>query len=73
MEQFSISRIHTNMGIFRISGLLVNSQTNTQITYEFVEFMGTDGWCELDWKSSKGRDILSQIESEVILHLSLRG
>ena len=70
MQKFSISRIHTKLGIFRLSGLFEVNLAKVNIKYSLAEFMGTDGWCELDLDSENAQILLSNIESEVIEHLS---
>lgn len=70
-QNFSISRLHTSCGIFRVAGsldLLTNTQ---QVVYAKVEFMGTDGWCEIDLDSPNTVSVLSKIEREIIDHLGL--
>jgi hypothetical protein len=66
MKKFSISRIHTSYGIFRLIGVVISSAGSAQIKYEKVDFMGTDGWCELDLESSSAKTILTNIQSDVI-------
>ncbi|MBE0349106.1 hypothetical protein PPEP_b1028 [Pseudoalteromonas peptidolytica F12-50-A1] len=39
------------------------------ISFSHAEFMGSDGWVEIDLESDCGRSILSRIEADVILHL----
>lgn len=69
MKKFSISRIHTHFGIFRLIGGIVATEKSVEIEYEKVEFMGTDGWCELDLNSSNANAILSMIQSDIIHHV----
>ncbi|WED28990.1 hypothetical protein L3V77_23940 [Vibrio sp. DW001] len=66
MKQILISRIHTNGGIFRISASIDKSQS---ITYQSVDFMSTDGWCELDIESVEGKRVLLGIETKIIEHI----
>ncbi|MFC1235259.1 hypothetical protein [Vibrio sp. F74] len=66
MKQISISRIHTNSGIFRISASIDKSKS---ITYHSVDFMSTDGWFELDIESIEGKRILWGIETEIIEYI----
>ncbi len=66
MKKISISRIHTNKGIFRISASIDKSNS---ISYQSVDFMSTDGWCELDIESVEGKRILLGIEMEIIEHI----
>ncbi|UGA57265.1 hypothetical protein [Vibrio sp. VB16] len=66
MKKISISRIHTNKGIFRISASIDKSNS---IFYQSVDFMSTDGWCELDIESVEGKRIMLGIEMEIIEHI----
>lgn len=68
--EFEISRIETKLGIFRLSGLFTIHIGEPDVTYDKVEFMSTDGWCELDIHSNAGQAILKQIASDIIEHLS---
>lgn len=80
MKSFRISRIHTPGGIFRLSGhygqqveRLSNTQSHAaQIVYEKVEFMGSDGWCELDLHNPHAQSVLANIEEEIRAHLDKR-
>jgi hypothetical protein len=47
----------------------MSSEGSDQIKYEKVDFMGTDGWCELDLESSNAKDILNNIQLDVIHHV----
>ncbi|MBY8085555.1 hypothetical protein KW496_08025 [Vibrio fluvialis] len=40
------------------------------LEYHAAEFMGTDGWCELDIESEHARSILAAIQPELIEHLA---
>ncbi len=67
---FQISRLNTKIGIFRLSGKLDQVNNTDKLNYKKVEFMGTDGWVELDLSSEHGQQICSRIETSVIEHLS---
>lgn len=67
---FQISRFNTEVGIFRLSGELEQISSTNKLNYKKVEFMGTDGWVELDLSSEHGQQICSRIETSVIEHLS---
>lgn len=70
MKNFSISRINTRKGIFRISGKISSPEALPEILdYDKVEFMGTDGWCEMNLQSSHTRNLLSEIKIEIIEHV----
>ncbi|MBB1398875.1 hypothetical protein H5163_14650 [Pseudoalteromonas sp. SG44-8] len=47
MESFNITRIDTEFGIFRISGLWDTLNVNA-LTIISIEIMGTDGWVLLN-------------------------
>ncbi|EPN4935142.1 hypothetical protein ACT0UY_003721 [Vibrio fluvialis] len=70
MKTFEISRIHTPAGIFRLSGYVCTSGDRVTLEYRTAEFMGTDGWCELDIESEHARSILAAIQPELIEHLA---
>lgn len=70
MEKFKISRIHTKLGIFRLSGILNNESSLKNINYISAEYMGTDGWCELNLQSYHAKNLLRDIRIEVLLHLT---
>jgi hypothetical protein len=63
---FSISRIHTAKGIFRLSGVVKDGH----LEYSSAEFMGSDGWCELELTSLPAKTLLSELEQDVAEHLS---
>ncbi len=70
MENFKISRIHTKLGIFRLSGVLNSESGFNNISYVSAEYMGTDGWCELNLQSERAQKLLSDIQTEVLQHLT---
>ncbi|WP_163936439.1 hypothetical protein [Paraferrimonas sp. SM1919] len=53
-----------------MSGELEQINSTHKLNYKKAEFMGTDGWVELDLSSEHGQKICSQIETAVIEHLS---
>ncbi|MCC5878322.1 MAG: hypothetical protein JJU03_00295 [Idiomarina sp.] len=67
--KFSISRIHTRFGIFRVVGEVEFSAQSDEFMYEKVEFMGTDGWCDMDLESPHTQTVLSNIQADFINHL----
>lgn len=68
--EFTINRINTDMGIFRLSGELVGQPEATAIHYSSAEFMGTDGWVAINTETEVGLSMLSEIKAEVIEHLT---
>lgn len=67
--RFSISRIQTNKGTFRLQGAIATEGSEKHVSYESVEFMGTDGWCEMDLDSPHTKSLLAGIEDEVLSHV----
>ncbi len=70
MENFKISRIHTKLGIFRLFGILNNESGIKNISYISAEYMGTDGWCELNLQSEHTQNLLRDIQIEVLQRLA---
>lgn len=70
MKNFKISRIHTKSGIFRLSGVINDEMSLESVRYFSADFMGTDGWCELDIQSEHTQNLLRSIKNEVFQHLS---
>jgi len=52
VKAFNISRITTNFGIFRISGLW-DTQCCENMVIESIEQMGTNGWVFLNQANGK--------------------
>ncbi|TMO58004.1 hypothetical protein [Pseudoalteromonas phenolica] len=65
-QSFEISRIHTPLGIFRVSGD-VSDQNSLAISQ--LEIMGTDGWLFLDIQSKKVVNLSKQLEPHLLAHL----
>ncbi|TMP83123.1 hypothetical protein CWB73_02680 [Pseudoalteromonas phenolica] len=65
-KTFEISRIHTPLGIFRVSGEV--SDQNTMAISQ-LEIMGTDGWLFLDIQSAKVANLIKQLEPYLLAHL----
>lgn len=68
--EFTINRINTVMGIFRLSGELLGHPEATAIRYSSAEFMGTDGWVAINTETAVGLSMLNEIKAEVIEHLT---
>ena len=64
-QSFEISRIHTPLGIFRVSGEV--SDQNTMAISQ-LEIMGTDGWLFLDIQSAKVANLIKQLEPRELAH-----
>ncbi|NOJ24745.1 hypothetical protein [Vibrio coralliilyticus] len=67
--EFSIKRLKTSLGTFRLKGQLIDAHSDREISFAEAEFMGTDGWVEINTESEGGMAILNQIKPEVIEHL----
>ncbi len=67
MKEFSISRIHTTEGIFRLKGSW--QQTIKTILLTQLEIMATDGWQQLDLKNDRVINLIGLIEEEIVAHL----
>ena len=65
-QSVEISRIHTPLGIFRVSGEV--SDQNTMAISQ-LEIMGTDGWLFLDIQSAKVANLIKQLEPHLLTHL----
>ena len=73
MTPFSISRLHTQQGIFRLTGhyccdVPVNPES-LNIEVETIDLMGTDGWVSLDLSATMTQQLLQQLEPELVNHL----
>ncbi len=64
------SHLFSKLGIFRLSGTYSNDSGLQGISYHSADFMGTDGWCELDLKSDYKLSVLQDIQVEVLQHLT---
>lgn len=65
-KTFEISRIHTPLGIFRVSGEASDQNT---LAISQLEIMGTDGWLFLDIQSAKVANLIKQLEPHLLAHL----
>ena len=65
-KTFEISRIHTPLGIFRVSGDVSNQNT---LAISQLEIMGTDGWLFLDIQSAKVANLIKQLEPHLLTNL----
>ncbi|MCG6401182.1 hypothetical protein [Vibrio fluvialis] len=53
-----------------LSAYVSISGDRVTLEYHTAEFMGTDGWRELDIESEHARSILAAIQPELIEHLA---
>jgi len=65
-QSFEISRIHTPLGIFRVSGEVSDKNA---LAISQLEIMGTDGWLFLDIQSKKVANLIQQLEPHLLTHL----
>lgn len=70
IKPFHITRLHTEVGIFRLSGEM-DSIAPLSIRYTEADFMGTDGWRSLDLTSDAAKTVLARIRPEVLCHLGV--
>lgn len=70
MTEFTISRLHTEQGIFRLSGLWqAASQATPELTVTRIEIMSTDGWALLDQDNDKVRELIADLQPVLHDHL----
>lgn len=80
MAVFTISRLHTTQGIYRLTGEwalgdsghgdLSNAKSNTvdnKISVHTIDVMGTDGWVALKQESNAA--LIDELRGEIVLHL----
>jgi hypothetical protein len=73
VQLFSITRINTDFGIFRISGQWsIQKPTVNSITLNSIEIMGTDGWVLLNKTSKSNTQIISYLLPLLLSHLLLK-
>lgn len=73
MQLFSISRINTELGIFRVSGdWCFNASYVENINLELIEVMGTDGWVLLNQTSESNAQLISELLPLIVSHLLLK-
>jgi len=66
-EKFSISRLHTSQGVFRLEGVLPSLG---EVSITKIEILGTDGWLLLALSDSKVMSLCDNLHGEILLHLS---
>ena len=65
MKRFDISRINTELGIYRFSG----GWCDNKFEVDSIEVMGTDGWVSLDITNQKVIKIVKELEPVLLDHL----
>ena len=71
MKKFSISRINTDFGIFRVSGLW-DAECSEALCIKSIELMSTDGWVLLNQSSDKIVSLITDIDPLLQAHLLLK-
>ncbi len=70
MNNFNISRLNTNLGVFRVSGLWCHENVPALlINIDSIEVMGTDGWVLLNQSSDHGLNLVKELTPIFITHL----
>jgi hypothetical protein len=69
MKAFSISRLQTSLGIFRLEGKYEGAHSQQRVQLSRIEVMGTDGWVELDINFNSTQKLVIAINNEVVSHL----
>ena len=73
MQFFNISRINTDLGIFRVSGdWCFKNPEIENITIKSIEVMGTDGWVLLNETSEKNSQLINNLLPLLLSHLLLK-
>lgn len=68
MTNFTISRLESRRGIFRLDGMITNSY-NEEFTLSRIEILGTDGWVELNPQDDNVVLLIAQISTDISAHL----
>jgi hypothetical protein len=70
VKPFSISRINTDKGIFRIAGMwCAQSHRVDQLRVTSIEMMGSDGWVTLDQSHDDIIQLMADLHPAILLHL----
>jgi hypothetical protein len=70
VKKFTISRINTSLGIFRVSGCWCNENQDTgKIDITSIELMGTDGWVLLNHASDNVISLITELTPTLTTHL----
>jgi len=73
VNNFNISRINTDLGIFRISGFCCDERLETsKIIIESIEVMGTDGWALLNLSHDDIINLINELTPKIIVHLQAK-
>ncbi|MCL1056677.1 hypothetical protein L2729_01570 [Shewanella gelidimarina] len=75
MEVFSISRITTPEGIFRISGETAINKSSTTAEHSIyitaLDIMSTDGWQALDVSVDSMQTLICSLHPHILCHLKV--
>lgn len=70
VNNFTISRINTNLGVFRVSGVWGQEKVPAiLINIDSIEAMGTDGWVLLNQSSDHIINLVKDLTPIFITHL----
>ena len=73
MKNFTISRIDTDLGVFRISGLWCKKNlAPLSLDITLIEVMGTDGWLLLNHLADEVIILLEALTPTLFEHLQSR-
>jgi len=72
MATFTISRLDTAQGTFRLMGKWTrpgeyHARTSGELTIHSLDIMGTDGWVAL--KQQSNTELIDKLRDEILLHL----
>ncbi|WP_299789587.1 hypothetical protein [uncultured Shewanella sp.] len=72
MARFTISRLDTTQGTFRLTGEWTrpgddHTRTNSDLTIHTLDIMGTDGWLGL--KPERNATLIDTLKAEIKSHL----
>jgi hypothetical protein len=70
VNNFTISRINTKLGIFRVAGYWCHeNQAACKVAVSSIEMMGTDGWVLLNHASDNVVKIIAELTPTLTTHL----
>jgi len=73
VQLFNVSRINTDLGIFRVSGVWCFKQPKVEnISIKSIEVMGTDGWVLLNKTSESHSQLMNDLLPRLLSHLLLK-
>jgi hypothetical protein len=73
MNEFTISRIDTDLGVFRVSGFWCNKDiAPLALEVALIEVMSTDGWLVLNPSTNAVVTLLDSLSPMLLEHLQAR-